>query len=297
VSLGESQTGEGNSMTASETNFVTSADGTRIAYHKVGNGPTLLVVNGALGFRGMSFARKAAQELAKHFTVIDYDRRGRGESGDQARYEVAREVEDLAALVQGAAGGPCYVFAQSSGAALALWAAAAGVPMKALVAYEPPYMIGVPKDHPTATYQARVTALIAAGRRDDALTLFMVTVGLPRFAVALMRLFPFWKDMRSTAHTLPYDAAVMGDFALPAERLASIKVPVVAVAGEKTAPMLKRAVREAARVIPGAQERVAPGMGHAIKPSRLAPLLAKWFYELAAPVRGDSGARLLASHT
>ena len=270
---------------AAETRFVTSPDGTRIAYDKVGHGPTLLVVNGALGFRGMSFARKATQEFAKHFTVIDYDRRGRGESGDQPSYEVSREVEDLAALVQGAGGGSCYVFAQSSGAALALRAAADGVPMKALVAYEPPYMVGAPKDRPAADYGERVSALITAGRRDEAVTLFMVTVGVPRWAVALMRLFPFWKNMRSTAHTLPYDAAVMGDFEFPAARLATIGVPVLAVAGEKTTPTLKRAVQEVANAVPGAQHRVAPGMSHAIKPSRLAPLLRGWFEELHAPVR------------
>lgn len=264
-------------MASTETNFVTSADGTRIAYHKVGHGPALLVVNGALGFRGMSFARKATRELAEHFTVIDYDRRGRGESGDQAQYEVAREVEDLAALMQGAAGGPCYVFAQSSGAALALWAAADGVPMKALVAYEPPYMVGEPTDRPAADYGARVTSLIAAGRRDEAVTLFMVTVGVPRLAVALMRLFPLWKDLRAVAHTLPYDAAVMGDFDFPIERLASIPVPVVAVAGEKTTATLQRAVREVAATVPGAQHRLAPGMSHAINAARLAPLLREWF--------------------
>ena len=123
------------------TQFVQSHDGTRIAYNKLGSGPTLLVVNGALGYRDMSFAKQLTTELAKHFTVIDYDRRGRGQSGDQRIYSVDREIDDILALIQQAAGGPCYVFAQSSGAALALRAAANGVPMKALVAYEPPYMI------------------------------------------------------------------------------------------------------------------------------------------------------------
>lgn len=265
------------------TNFVTSSDGTRIAYHKIGSGPAMILVNGALGFRGMSFARKAAREFAKHFTVIDYDRRGRGESDDRPPYEVMREVDDLAALVQGAVGEPCYVFAQSSGAALALRAAAEGVPMKALVAYEPPYMVGNPPDRPAADYGERVAALIAEGRRDEAVKLFMVTVGVPRFAVAIMRLFPFWKQMRAVAHTLPYDAAVMGGFELPAGELASIMVPVVAVAGEKTTPTLKRAVQEVADLVPGAQHRLAPRMSHAIKPAALAPLLRDWFEAAARP--------------
>lgn len=267
------------------TEYVTSRDGTRIAYERVGQGPTLLVVNGALGFRAMSFARKATAQLAKYFTVIDYDRRGRGESQDQYPYEVAREVEDIRALVDGAAGGPCLVFGQSSGAALALWAAAAGVPMKALVAYEPPYMVGDPPDRPAADYAARVTALIAQGRRDDAVKFFMVTVGVPRWAVAIMRLFAFWKDMRAAAHTLPYDAAVMDGFTFPAERLKTIRVPVIAVAGATTTPTLKRAVREVAETVPDAYHREAPRMNHAINAARLAPLLRAWFAEVDGRVR------------
>lgn len=260
------------------TRFVTSRDGTRIAYDVEGKGPTLVVVNGALGFRRMSFAQQAAKALAEQFTVIDYDRRGRGESGDGSSYAVAREIEDLEAIIR-AAGDPPYVFAQSSGAALALAAAAAGVPMKVLVAYEPPYMIGLPSEKVPTRYREQVTALIAENRRDEAIKLFMVTVGVPRFVVPLMRLFPFWKDMRATAHTLPYDAAIMGAFELPSDILRSIRVPVVAVAGEKTAPALRRAVQAVADTVPGAQHRVAPGMSHAIKPDVLAPLLRTWLAE------------------
>ena len=256
------------------TRFVKSRDGTRIAYNQAGRGPTLVLVSGALGFRGMSFAKQAARDFARHFTIVDYDRRGRGESGDMSPYSVDREIEDLGAVIEAA--GSCYVFALSSGAALALRAAAAGVPMKVLVAYEPPYMVGNPPDRPAADYGKRVTALIAEGKRDEAVKLFMVTVGVPRFAVAIMRMFPFWKDMRSVAHTLPYDAAIMGSFDLPVAELKSISVPVVAVAGEKTTPTLKRAVQAVAETIPGAQHRMAPKMSHAIKAAVLAPLLRSW---------------------
>lgn len=257
------------------TRFAVSRDGTRIAYDVVGRGPALVVVNGALGFRGMSFAKQLVKEFAKHFTVIDYDRRGRGESGDGSSYTVTREIEDLEALIR-AVGEPCYVFAQSSGAALALRAAARGVPMKALVAYEPPYMIGDAATPRLTEYRERVTALIAEGRRDDAVKLFMVTVGVPRFFVALMRLFPFWKDMRAAAHTLPYDAAIMGGFEFPAGDLKAIGVPVVAVAGERTVPALKQAAQAVADAVPGAEHRVAPKMSHAIKPAVLAPLVRSW---------------------
>lgn len=258
------------------TDFVTSKDGTRIAYDKVGTGPTLLIVNGAMGFRGNSFAKKFQAEFAKHFTVIDYDRRGRGESGDTKPYSVQREVEDIAALVHGPGAGKCMVFAQSSGAALALEAAVSGVTMAKLFAYEPPYMVGNPPDRPAPDFREHLEGLIAQERRDEAVTYFMTTVGVPRFAVRIMRLFPFWKDLRSTAHTLPYDAAVMAGFDFPTKRLTAIKVPVVAIAGEKTTPTLKRSVDEVAKTVPGAQRRVAPKMGHAVNAKRMAPLLRSW---------------------
>jgi pimeloyl-ACP methyl ester carboxylesterase len=258
------------------TGFVTSKDGTRIAYDKVGSGPTLLIVNGAMGFRGNAFARKFQAEFAKHFTVIDYDRRGRGESGDTKPYSVKKEVEDIAALVAGPGGGKCLVFAQSSGAALALEAAASGVPMETLFAYEPPYMVGNPPDRPAPDFKEHLEALVARGERDEAVKYFMRTVGVPGFALAIMRLFPFWKDLRAVAHTLPYDAAVMAGFDFPTKRLAALKVPVVAIAGEKTTPTLKRAAAEVAATVPGARHEVAPRMSHAVDAKRMAPLLRSW---------------------
>lgn len=258
------------------TEFATSKDGTKIAYDKVGSGPTLLIVNGAMGFRGNSFAKRFQAEFAKHFTVIDYDRRGRGESGDTLPYRVQKEVDDIAALVAGPGGGKCLVFAQSSGAALALEAAASGVPMTKLFAYEPPYMVGDPKDRPASDFKEHLEGLVADGKRDAAVAYFMKTVGVPGFAVAIMRLFPFWKDLRAVAHTLPYDAAVMAGFDFPKARLARLKVPVVAIAGEKTTPTLKRAVAEVAATVPGAKHEVAPKMSHAVDAKRLAPLLRTW---------------------
>ena len=258
------------------TQHVTSMDGTRIAYETAGSGPTLLVVNGAMGYRGLGFAKKFRDEFAKRFTVIDYDRRGRGESGDTAPYSVKKEVEDIAALVAGPGGGKCLVLAQSSGAALALEAAASGVPMTTLFAYEPPYMVGDPKDRPAPDFKERLEALLARGDRSGAVSYFMRTVGVPGFMLAVMRLFPFWKQLAAVAHTLPYDAAIMAGFDFPRKRLAALKVPVVAIAGEKTTPTLKRAVAEVAATVPGAQHKVAPGMSHAVNAKRLAPLLRSW---------------------
>ncbi|MFO1536009.1 MAG: alpha/beta fold hydrolase [Thermoplasmatota archaeon] len=263
---------------------VTSKDGTRIAYDVLGQGPPLVIVNGALGVRTFTFAQRMADELAKHFTVYNYDRRGRGDSGDTPSYAVQREVEDLAALCK-AAGGRPYVFAQSSGAALALEAAAAGVAMAGLLAYEPPYVKADPGDRTDPAYGAKVQTLVDHGDRDGAVALFMRTVGVPGFAIPIMRLLPMWKVMRGAAHTLPYDAAIMGSFEVPTQRLAKVKAPTWLVAGEKTTPALKLAAAAAAKAVPGAQHRLLPKSNHGVKPAAIAPLLRECFGAAPRPLQ------------
>lgn len=263
------------------TQFVTSKDGTKIAYEVAGSGPNLLIVNGAMGHRALSFARQLRVELAKRFTVIDYDRRGRGESGDSDAYAVAREVEDIAAVIA-AHKGPVHVVAQSSGAALALEAAASGVPMASLFAYEPPYMVGDPKDKPDADFEAKMWQLRKDGRRSEAVAYFMRTVGVPGWALVIMRMMPFWKDGVAVAHTLPYDAAVMAGFDLPAKRLAKVKVPTMLAAGGKTTPTLKAGAEAASKAVPSARFQLVPKMTHAIKPAVLGPALEAFIQETAS---------------
>jgi len=108
-----------------------SKDGTTIAFDRSGDGPPVILVTGALGFRSHAIMADLAAALAAHFTVINYDRRGRGDSGDTSPYAVEREVEDLDALIT-AAGGSASVYGTSSGAALALEAAASGLPITKL---------------------------------------------------------------------------------------------------------------------------------------------------------------------
>ena len=259
------------------TEFATSKDGTRIAYDRLGSGPALVIVNGALSVRTFTFAQKMAQELAKDFTVYNYDRRGRGDSTNTAPYSVQKEVDDLAALCK-AAGGKPFVVGQSSGAALALEAAAAGVPMAGLYAYEPPYVASDPANKAdTANYQRDLEAQLAKGDRDGAVTFFMRFVGVPGFGVAIMRLLPMWKVMASVAHTLPYDGRVMGDFRVPAKRLAAIKVPTIVAHGDKTAPTLKGAAKAAAGAVPKARHEVVPKANHGIKPALMRAALQRAF--------------------
>jgi len=258
------------------TEFVTSADGTKIAYGTAGTGAPLVVVWGALGVRASPFATAMRDELAKSFRVYDYDRRGRGDSSDTKPYAVAREIEDLRAVCA-AAGGTPWVWATSSGAALALEAAAAGVPMRRLAAHEPPYSVGAHVDRIDRDYPRKVTALLDAGRKEDAVRLFMRTVGVPAPFVWLMRFMGFWKSAVAAANTLPYDTACVNAFELPQERLRSITTPTVVLAGGATPAPLRAAAEEVARTVPGASLRVIPKQHHGIKPAALRPVLVELF--------------------
>ncbi|MEA3201465.1 MAG: hypothetical protein QOE90_2893 [Thermoplasmata archaeon] len=259
-----------------QTQHVASKDGTKIAYETAGQGPPLVFVMGAMGTRRIAFSKAMRDELAKSFTLYFYDRRGRGETGDASptKYVVEREIEDLRAVCEAAGGNP-FVCGTSSGAALALLAAAAGVPMRKLAAHEPPYAVGAEAATFDRDYQTNVTKLVAEGRNDDAVKYFMRTVGVPGFMLWAMRFMPFWKDAVAAAPSLPYDAAVMGSFDMPEKRLREIRVPTVVLVGGSTPKRLRAAADAAAQVIPGATERVIPKQNHGIKPEALRAVLAE----------------------
>lgn len=262
-------------MTPMTSGTVVSRDGTRIAYEISGHGPTVVLVAGALGYKDFPYLRNFTAEFAKDFRVVTYDRRGRGDSSDTQPYTVEKEIEDLAAVCRAAGDSP-IVLGISSGAALVLEAAAQGVPMAAAVAFEPPYMVGEHRRPQHARYEDDVRGFVARDDRDGALKLFMRTVGLPAFAVAIMRLMPFWKKLRPVAHTLPYDAAIMNRFDLPTARLATIRVPTLVVGGGKSPGALKSAVRAVADVVPGAQVVEIPKQSHNINPSALSPVVQRF---------------------
>jgi hypothetical protein len=219
---------------------VVSRDGTSIAYERSGSGPAVVLVDGALCSRAFGPMPKLAPLLAPHFTVLMYDRRGRGESADRPPYDVAREVEDIDALVR-AAGGRAHLVGLSSGAALALHAASRGVAVGKVAAYEPPYV--AQGGAPQTAHEPALRAMIGAGKRGDAVKYFMRDmVGVPAFAVVLMRLMPnVWPKMKAVAHTLPYDAAVMDGFVVPEGRFASVRAPTLVMHGGKTDAKLMKA--------------------------------------------------------
>jgi pimeloyl-ACP methyl ester carboxylesterase len=272
------QTVEGQNHHRYPMDKVLSKDGTVIAYDRIGEGHPLILVDGAMCSRAFGPMPRLAPLLAKHFTVYMYDRRGRGDSGDNGPYAREREVEDVEALIRHA-GGSAFVAGLSSGGALALEAAASGLPIDKLAVYEPPYMVGAAEHHTRAGHDVKLKQLIAENRRGDAVRYFMrQMVNVPAIFVALMQLMPgTWSKLKAIAHTLPYDVAVMRNFSLPAERLASITTPTLAMNGGKSDKRLQEAVQAVAKTVPNAQHRTLRGQTHNVKVSVLAPVLVEFF--------------------
>ncbi|MEU8776628.1 alpha/beta hydrolase [Streptomyces sp. NPDC048606] len=260
-------------------NKVFSADGTAIAYEQQGSGPAVVLVGGAFMTRGDSAGLAAL--LAEHFTVITYDRRGRGDSGDNAPYDVRREIEDLDALIA-RAGGEAMAFGMSSGAVLALRAVAGGSAVSRLAVYEPPFITDDSRPPLPADYVAHLTALVEQREFGDAVAYFMTAaVGMPAEAVAGMRQAPFWAGMEATARTLPYDGRIMGDTMsgqpLPVDLWQSVTVPVLVGSGDAGAPHMLTGARELAAPADNFALHVFPGQDHNIAPDLLAPVLTGFF--------------------
>lgn len=261
---------------------VTSRDGTQIAFDRSGAGPALILVGGAFQHRAIDpRTGRLAELLAPHVTVFHYDRRGRGDSGDTQPYAAEREVDDLAALI-GIAGGSAFVFGMSSGAALALDAAAHGLAITKLALYEPPFIVDDSRPPVPREYVSQLDTLIAAGRRGDAVAYAMTTaVGLPAEAVASMREQPFWPAFEAVAHTLAYDGRVMGDTQsgrpLPRDRWASVTVPTLVIDGGASPAYQHAAVHALVGVLPHARRRALDDQTHDVAPEVLAPVLAEFF--------------------
>jgi pimeloyl-ACP methyl ester carboxylesterase len=258
-----------------------SRDGTRISYDEVGQGPPLVLVGGAFNTRSFGPNGGLAPLLAERFTVINYDRRGRGDSTDTAPYSVEREVEDLEALIEEAGGSAC-VFGISSGAALALEAAHRGLNIDKLALYEAPFVVDDSRPPVPDDYLERLEKLVASDRRSEAIRLFMREgVRVPAVFVAMMRFMPAWSKLKAVAHTVVYDAAIVDDYQkgkpLPAERWASVTMPTLVAVGGKSPDWMRHAMRELADVLPNAKHLTLEGQTHIVKPEALAPALVEFF--------------------
>ena len=258
-------------------NKVTSYDGTQIAYDKRGAGPAVILVDGALCYRSFGPMPGLAEILAPHLTVYNYDRRGRGDSGDTQPYSLAREIEDIEALIE-EAGGEAYVFGTSSGGALALEAAIQlGSKIKKLAMYEPPYHSSQDVRQAWKEYRQDLGNLLAEGRKGDAAALFMRSVGTPEEQVEGMRHAPIWPMFEVVAPTLAYDATALGeDRAVPSERAAQVRVPTLVLNGT-VIPFMEATAKEIAEAIPQAKQRTLEGQPHDVNLEVLAPELIEFF--------------------
>lgn len=273
-------------------NSVWSKDGTRIAFDRLGEGPTIILAGGAFSYRAFPKLVQLAELLSRRFTVINYDRRGRGDSGDTAPYAVEREIEDVQALID-AAGGSASFWGWSSGAVLGLRAAVSGLNFKRLALFEPPFMVDDSRPPPPAHFATTLDEMVAANRRGDATKLFMTQgMGAPRLIVTLMRFSPFWSKLKATAHTLPYDWAILGDTMtgrpLSAEQWAPARTPTLVLAGEKSPQQLRQAALAIAEVLPNARHRELEGQSHNPSMKAMAPVLEDFF-------AGENASRLHAA--
>lgn len=282
---------------------VISSDGTRIAYDRSGEGPEVILVGGALSFRKFKGMEELARLLSDRCTVINYDRRGRGDSTDTAPFALEREVEDLAALID-AVGGRAALWGWSSGGALALHAARAGLGVERVSVYEVPFIVDPSVERPTPDYGQRLDELVAGDDRDGAVKHFMRNaMGIPAPFVFMMRRMPIWRDLRAVAHTLPYDWAALGaqrmyGAPIDASEWASVTMPTLVVAGEKSPEVLRSSSRALAAALPNARFHELAGVSHSLKMKALAPVLGEFFGPAesgATTARGKGETSLAAS--
>ena len=281
-------------MTATtSTRFVASADGTPIAYDVTGTGPVVVVVEGALCQRTMGTAKALIPLLSEHYTVLAYDRRGRGESGPGSSgpgssgpgssgpvASVQREVEDLVAVL-GVAGPDAFVIGASSGAVLVLEALRAGASMRKAALYEAPFIVDDTHAPNDADLGRRTERLVDAGRPGDAVTLFMRTVGVPAFARTMMRVMPVWKKLCGVAHTLPHDYALVLEHQqgepLPVDYLSGVTVPALVLVGGKSPTYMKNAQAAIAAALPKGTLRELPGQTHMVRGKATVPALREFW--------------------
>ena len=254
---------------------VSSPDGTTIAYDEAGEGPALILVDGALSVHSSGGKSELARLLAPHFTVYGYDRRGRGRSGDTRPYAVDREVEDIEVLID-RAGGSAFLYGHSSGATLAMRAAVQlGGRVSKLAMYEPPHNDDPDAQESWSEYLRELRQVLAGAYPGDAVALFMRFIGTPSDQVERMRQAPFWPGMEAIAPTLAYDhAAIIGErWSPPTGLAAQVSVPALVMAGGASLPFMPPAAQALSKAMPHGQLRILEGQPHDVNPGVLAPVL------------------------
>ena len=253
---------------------VISPDGTRIAYDRLGSGPAVLLIGA--GPTDRRSEAPLADLLAEHFTVFNFDRRGRGDSGDTQPYATDREFEDLAAVIE-AADGSVMCYGTPGGAMIAFQAAVRGLPLTRIAAWEPAYIVPGTRPPVPAGYRDRQWALREQGRGGDMLELFFTdAIGMPADWVAGMKASPFWESMAAGAACLAYDADMVGDFSIPQDQLKSLTAPTLVVDGATT-PWISTTCQVLADVLPDVTRATLDGQPHNVDPAAIAPVITKFF--------------------
>lgn len=262
---------------------VTSKDDTKIAFEKVGSGPAVILVNGAMSYRRAfdTTLQDLAELLGEHFTVYDYDRRGRGESGDTEPFTKVREIEDIQALIEDA-GGEAMLVGFSSGGAVTLETTAVTPGVTKAFVYEVPFIVDNSRQ-PLADYEGHTTKLVAGGKLDELIEYFITAVaGIPaEFVGGIKQDQVMWARMRAIAPTIPHDAAFMSEFMkgkpLPAGYWAKVKVPVLVGYGGASPAWLRNAAEALAEALPTASRVTFEGQTHSFDPKVLAPVIIEFF--------------------
>jgi pimeloyl-ACP methyl ester carboxylesterase len=252
-----------------------SKDGTTLAYDVHGSGPELIYITGASCFRSFKPILQDVREFAKEFTVYNYDRRGRGDSGDTLPYSLEREVEDIEAMID-AAGGRAYLYGHSSGAVLALEAALRlGEKVRKAVLYDASYVHDETEKAEYGQLRQRTQNLLEAGKNSEAMSGFLNGIGMPKVFVFLMRLMPDWRVMTALAPTLAYDMALTSDLP-PLERAVKVSVPVQVVVGEKSPIRIRGVGEQLANAIPNTKLVTITGQDHMVNAKTLLPVLSSF---------------------
>jgi pimeloyl-ACP methyl ester carboxylesterase len=263
---------------------VTSKDGTKIAFDTVGSGPVVILVNGAIAYR-RAFEDRTLEQLAEllgsHFTVYNYDRRGRGESGNTLPFAKQREIEDIQALIEDA-GGKAMVVGFSSGGAVSLETAAATPGISKVVVYEVPFIVDSGRQPVPDDYAEQLMKLGTEGKRDEAVEYFAkYALGIPdEYMGGMKQDQATWAGMRGVAHTIAYDAAFVGEFMrgkpLPADHWTKVTAPVLVVDGGASDAWMHHTADALAKVLPNASRQTLEGQTHSVDPNVLAPVIIEF---------------------
>ena len=273
-------------MTTTPTRYVTSADGTRIAYDTNGSGPAVVIVEGALCHRAMGVAKTLRESLGASADGVRLrpsgSRRERGRRDALERRPRGRGPRSRCSRqLPKPSGGTPYVVGASSGGTLALEAARRGVPIERLAVYETPFILDDTHRPNSPSLPADTQALVDADRRGDAVKLFMKTVGAPGLMVTVMSWTPVWKQLKGVAHTLPYDlslcSALQQGRPLPDGYYSEVKPETVVIAGGKSPAYMRNAQAAIVAQLPHGRLVTLPGQTHMVKAKPTTPVLLDHF--------------------